>query len=218
VDDRRPAEDGLAAGDPSLADLLALDFAVAALEQTDLPGGFMLIAPTLRIASDAVVRFEHPPAVVLEPGGISAALPGVVSVPHGRYQRMLWAFPQRPSWRSWVGQVDAFLAPGGLLAVIGSGPLERPLSALRRNGSGFTRGAIDTRVVARRLRYRTITRCWLYGVRSGVWALLRAAADVFGRPDLADRYEAAFQLDLVEITKPIVWRTDIWVGRKPLDR
>jgi len=212
-----PPAEGSAAGDPSLADLLALDFAVAALEQTVRLGDLMLIVPTLRIAVDAVARFEDPPAVVLEPSGISAALPTVLPVSDARYQRILWAFPRRQTWLARAAEIDAFLAPDGLLAVIGSGPLERPLSVLRPSGSGFTRGAIDTRQVAQRLPYRTVKRWWLYGLRSGAWALLRAVADVVGRPDLADRFEAAFQLDLVETRKPMMWRTGIWVGRKPAD-
>ena len=178
----------------------------------------MIIAPTSRIAADAMVRFERPPAVVLEAGGIRAAPSRVSAVSDARYQRMLWAFPQRPTWRSAIAQVDAILAPGGLLAVTGSGPLERPLSALRPGGRGFTRGAIDASMVAQRLPYRTVTLRWLYGLRSGAWALLRVGADVMGRSDLADRFEAAFQIDLVETRKPILWRTGIWVGQKPAER
>lgn len=209
-----------------LAHLLALDLAVAALAHNSEPDEpSIVIAPSQPIADEAVARYPVQPDVLnegaadLEERRLRAALPGATPDLHpARLASALWIAPQHSTWRAQARDLDALLRPGGVVAVIGGGPLAVLLARLRPEGAGFSRGAVHIGDVARLLGYSTVGRWWLYGPRSAGWGCLRIAVERLGRPDLVDRFEAAFQSSLVETTKPGLWSIGLWVGRKPAEQ
>jgi hypothetical protein len=131
-----------------------------------------------------------------------------------RHLAAVWMAPERSTYRRLAQDIDASLAPGALLAVIGAGPLAVVRSRLG-NGHGEVQSTgVDPASVGSALGYRTIATWRLLGLRSLAWAGLRAGAERVRRPDLADRFEASYRLALDAGDRARLWSMGVWVGRK----
>lgn len=208
----RPTRKHSVAPEASLPILLAIDLAVAALINACQPEDRLLV-----LASAASIREE----VAFRCSGQATMVAAASEVPAEEADRgfsaALWIAPERSTWRSGATAVDAVLAPGGCLVVVGAGMLVR--SPLRPAALAPVSRAADSRRPGQALGYQTLDTWRLYGLRSAGWATLRVAADLLRRPYLADRFEAAYRLSMVmpgKLRGPSA--VSVWIGRKRADR
>ena len=199
----------LAAPEAPLAHLIALDLAVAALDHLSAEHEpAILVGASTAVADEAAARIATGPLASDETPAQAESRPDAPG-------RALWFAPQRRRLATQARELDARLRPGGVVAVIGGGPLTALHIMVRPVGAGFPPETADARAVARLLGYETVARWWLFGPRSVAWALLRLLAERIARDDLVDRCEAAFQSSLIESGRPFLWSISVWVGRKP---
>ena len=208
----RPTKKRSGAPEASLPTLLAIDHAFAALAHASVSREprLLVIGAEGVLREEVAVRCSREATMVAahELDGTSRGSP---------YAAALWIAPQRSSWRRAARALDAALAPGGCLAVIGGGPLAQ--APLRPGVLAALAAASDARRIGRAVGYRTLGMWRLYGLRSAGLAALRIAADVLRQPHLADRFEAAYCLSLgapAELRGPA--GISIWVGRRPRHR
>jgi len=218
-----------------LPQLLAFDLAATALSLDAEPDvRLLLIGSTEAMAEDILARCEWPITILTDSAATYQAVQaaadrvgggrvtvtrvsGSRSEPAGalRSGRALWVAPDRSNWRTGAAIIDQYLGSGGRLAVISNGPLSVLRALLRRAEPGVSPGRMDPREIADALGYQTLASWRLYGLPSLAWAVLRLTADRLSRPDMADRFEAAFRLSLPGNDTRRLWSTGIWVGQRP---
>jgi hypothetical protein len=183
----------------------------AALDRGGLNADPLLVAgATDRTMSELLARSVGPIALV----GEDASLEATTNVESG-FRRSLWLAPDTHDWQHTATRIDGQLSQGGWLAIIGSGPLAGALERVRPGALGIPKGTARPQQIRRFLNYRAAGEWRLYGARSAAWAALRMAADHVGRPDLADRWQAAFQQALVEPATCKLCGIRVSLSRKP---
>jgi hypothetical protein len=236
------AQSGYSAGAPvdiaaaALPERLATDLAFAGLSRDrKVPSRLLLLAANPVGVWEGLLRASPPISVVAETdeAAIAARIAAAALIPTqegeidvfvGNRDRdrwvmrphdvALWMSPTRDTWRARVRDVDAALAPGAYLAIVGAGPLTRVMSRLRPGGLPMCQGAANPCRVGETFEYQAEGIWRLFGMRSAAFGVLRISADRIGRPDLADRLEAAYRLALLERGTPMTWSVGVWIGRK----
>ncbi|MDQ3701975.1 MAG: hypothetical protein M3442_13795 [Chloroflexota bacterium] len=123
----------------------------------------------------------------------SRVLPPVETVPAGAmFRGVLWAAPQPTTWPAKLASLGRLLAAGGRVCVLTgttASVLARPVRRRQPGEPAPLLSTLRTHLVADGWRV-THTR-GLGGIASIGWAVAGRAAQVAGRPDLADRAEQA---------------------------
>ena len=196
---------------PSLPILMALDLAFAALDRGSPNTDEILIAgATDRTMHELLARSVGPIAVL----DANASPQGITDVESG-FRRSLWLAPNTHGWQQTAVTINRQMLPGGWLAIVGSGPFAGALQRVRPGAFGIHNGTAHPQQIRRFLQYWPAGEWRLYGIRSAAWAALRMAADRLGRPDLSDRWQAAFQQALVESAACRLCGIRVSLSRKP---
>ena len=131
----------------------------------------------------------------------------------GLVERVVWLKPTRATLDDGVALIDRAAQDSALVAVVGSGPLDRWRVGVRVR---FRRSdpAVDPFDVARILGFSTEQEWRVLGLRSAVNAPVAIAARRVDRWDIADRAEARYRLSLIEPGAPRLWALGVWIGRR----
>ena len=220
----------------ALPERLAIDLAFSRLSRPLAEGTrFLLISSNPIAIAEALLRVSTPVSILHESGEAATAAidrsagfrgpqssrvatfvtdddlrSGVVQA----HDAALWIAPDRGTWRGRVNAIDNVLEEGSHLAIVGAGPMGRVATRLRPGGFPVLACSENAYRVGTEFGYRTETRMSLYGLRSALYGAMRIAAERFRRLDLADRFEAAYRLALLDARPNRASAIGVWIGQK----
>ena len=215
----------------SLPERMALDLSVANLEP-GRPGVTILITASPSAAREVMWRVAAPVVIVAhstelersirkglasevdrDRGTTISTIEGFDPLASRPVERVLWLRPTRATLDEGVALIDRAAQDSALVAVVGSGPLDRWRVGMRVR---FRRSdpAVDPFDVARILGFSTEQEWRVLGLRSAVNAPVAIAARRVDRWDIADRAEARYRLSLIEPGAPRLWALGVWIGRR----
>jgi hypothetical protein len=215
----------------SLPERMALDLSVANLG-AGRPGVTILITASPSAAREVMWRVADPVVIVAhstesersirkrlasevdrDRGTTISTIEGFDPLSSRHVERVLWLRPTRATLDAGVALIDRAAQDSALVAVVGSGPLDR-WRVGRRVRFRRSDSAVDPFDVARILGFKTEQEWRVLGLRSAVNAPVAIAARRVDRWDIADRAEARYRLSLIEPGAPRLWALGVWIGRR----
>lgn len=202
---------------------IAFDLVAAALERAGGPGGVLAVVTAPIFLHEVLLRCSWALTVVATTPGAREALRSWTTAPshmgstlgvsvvddvrhlpgQGFFRGIIWAAPEEATWSQHLFDLDRRLQPGGVLCVLGAGPLGWLTRPMRQGwGPGEPSWPITGRgglvPAVRAGAYRGTHLVGLGGLPSVTWAALGRLSTLVGRPDWDDRCQAAYRGSLAQ--------------------